>query len=1544
MSAAAPAHRTEFDWGSLQQFIDEYEDIYVLDAMCGTGTSGGLYALKNHPSVRVVMIDNGHDFEYVKQWIPQEYHDRVLFIKQNIENLGADSILAMVKKVWPTAEWSKFVHMHGSPSCRSHSKADRNLTRHRDKDGRPLTALAKADDRACQQLVRIMLQIKKLANNALYTIENPVSRTFELQDCIKALQTSEGWVTMTGSYCKCASPQLDSRIFPRKDTLIIAANVPKDATLPICNHDCEHLVDRREEGRLPRHKMVICRSKSNWPEQTVILDSMEKGLIPHGLFSKVFQQHLKWRVQSATQQHFEFCVQQFPGELSQAAAQAFAAHISQLSREVSSEGAAFVNSKEGAADSSDSEEEGEGLPDPVEEGEFNAEGLRKEKQLQVRQDAPKYKIREVPTHELYRFLPDHWRKHGMLDTIEPWSIVFVDNITMAHGKGFPDSKLLVAYDLATSGIRIKTYKHKHELGELMDEIIVEEALNKRSQRITIGADGDGAMALVREACRRQGLSWLPIPPWQPHLNPVELAVSHLKECTASVLIGACTPGGPITPALAHYAAKYIAYINERFAAVRRGETYRGDHHSFRSPWQLNVGVAPRLDRLVPWGQPGYAYVPEDLRKARGAPKYLRSEPILLIGYQFMYTNVYKVLTRHGTTIDTEQVTWCMDMPRGVFPPTGGESKAKEKLSRLGIDEVMPDLKPASISPKVDKASQDSMSVKPPQSGTSEKGAKAIIRLNVDKVLSGKGPKPHILARCEALDGTPYDEATGKRFVNHKGELKPYRKMDLEYDLHCQWLRVDIEDSDGKVLIVNSEAHAAFAGRWGHHQFACLVAAQGKATTDMGKLSNSINAAAFMAMRDMDWRRYLYGPDHSPIMAAYNKEWDSLCGSVLRELDKSDPEYADAVRLATKGRMILEFKRVGIWKARVVVRGDTEDRERLDGPDFVYAANVCEFSGVRNMLFDPRPNPHKQGKNSDPTVIASADIAVAYTQADYFGPQEPKRYLKVLDPVLQEWRFFRQIGNLYGSGSAAARWEKTFVQFMTSSDAGFVQGKNEPCAFYHAQRRLQILSYCDDLLVRGARSEVEWFFKVLGKRFNIKPPVYLSKNEMLDHLGMVIIEDDDGLYLSMQSYIEVICHKLGIDIDKYQKKPKKVPMSKPITNLEPCTREEAKLFMTACGMCGWVSATGRPEIRVYHSRVSQYMASPVKGALEAVLGIVKYLASTKTHCLFQPWLTSSNADSFKWRCYSDSDQSSNPELINRRRSQLSYIATRGSAPVAFGSKCTSVKLPSDLDCFGPSYFGLDKPVCHPMMTDIAADVSSAAAEVYAASVATNELLHLSYLCDEMGIDFPRPIPLEVDNQTCIHFSKGTTQRSKMKHIDARQAWVEALRDDNIVKFSWVPTRDNLADLNSKILPVPRFETLRDKILRPRALPDLKSAEVSEAAMARCDSLVLHQRQHKGMGFSASHRLFPSPGHSARHANRCAETGQSHLAVSDNITRLMAPGARCTRTRVSGSYISTWLCTTTVGANSVQRGFSQTPRTRPKSQSHWQVKRKWGDTPK
>ena len=142
-----------------------------------------------------------------------------------------------------------------------------------------------------------------------------------------------------------------------------------------------------------------------------------------------------------------------------------------------------------------------------------------------------------------------------------------------------------------------------------------------------------------------------------------------------------------------------------------------------------------------------------------------------------------------------------------------------------------------------------------------------------------------------------------------------------------------------------------------HAFLAAMAAQVEASdkSDMGRRQCAVNARAFMAMRDMSWKLHLNGPDHEAIMKAYKSEWSSLIDEtgVLVELDPSHPKYRTAVAKATSGRCILEFKRVGTWKCRVVVRGYEEDKVALDGPDFIYAANVCELASVRNLLFTPR---------------------------------------------------------------------------------------------------------------------------------------------------------------------------------------------------------------------------------------------------------------------------------------------------------------------------------------------------------------------------------------------------------------------------------------------------------------------------------------------------------------------------------------------------------------------------------------------------------------
>ena len=114
------------------------------------------------------------------------------------------------------------------------------------------------------------------------------------------------------------------------------------------------------------------------------------------------------------------------------------------------------------------------------------------------------------------------------------------------------------------------------------------------------------------------------------------------------------------------------------------------------------------------------------------------------------------------------------------------------------------------------------------------------------------------------------------------------------------------------------------------------------------------------------------------LQAYEKENTALTGEgcVLRELLKGDSEWNAAVVRATQCRFILEFKRTGVWKVRMVIQGFRENKLALDGPGFNYASNVASLSGVRNAILAPM----------DSTIaLASIDTATALLQSDRFGP-------------------------------------------------------------------------------------------------------------------------------------------------------------------------------------------------------------------------------------------------------------------------------------------------------------------------------------------------------------------------------------------------------------------------------------------------------------------------------------------------------------------------------------------------------------------------------
>ena len=239
-------------------------------------------------------------------------------------------------------------------------------------------------------------------------------------------------------------------------------------------------------------------------------------------------------------------------------------------------------------------------------------------------------------------------------------------------------------------------------------------------------------------------------------------------------------------------------------------------------------------------------------------------------------------------------------------------------------------------------------------------------------------------------------------------------------------------------------------------------------------------------------------------------------TILTRIDPDDPEFEKAKELATPGRILLDIKRSGIYKARAVKQGFKEDKAKADGADFNYHAHVAKLASVRTSLF--RPN--RRGRR-----VALKDVQTAFLQSHAYEDGMVK-YVCFRHPVTGEWHYYRQTGPIYGEASAPVRWENTVAPWL--EEQGFIRGDNEKCVFYHPERDLLLLLYVDDCLVDGEEEDIKWIFDLLDERFACKDGEWLDQDTPLDYLGMEMSLDADHIYLSMSNYIQNTIKLLGFD--------------------------------------------------------------------------------------------------------------------------------------------------------------------------------------------------------------------------------------------------------------------------------------------------------------------------------------------------------------------------------------------------------------------------------
>lgn len=978
---------------------------------------------------------------------------------------------------------------------------------------------------------------------------------------------------------------------------------------------------------------------------------------------------------------------------------------------------------------------------------------------------------------------------------------------------------LLGCDYKTHNVYYKPLRKKDEIARAYCELALENGWPKLSHVVHVVSDGESVLVKqLREGCERMGQSFSMLPPETPNANLAgSNTMRHLKAMVRSFLVDASRHGSAIDSSYEDYAYRHAVQV--------RNCSGLAHHPSFHSPHRLHYGLPPVWD-FLPWGCPVYITQSEKAGKlhlARGGqPGATCGEGGLYLGRADPTSRVVIVATRRRTLRRSKTVYVDVNGLCGVFPgdlPEKGSEpgSSRQEASVLDKEAAVLDKEAPAVSPEcgpVPVSELVSSKVRALEEAADRRQKQRKLQKSSIRLLSvydeccrlirpvdyRAAPTAYINRRCDALVGRTVAEALASSFVDNTGTLRPYRRRDLDYDIKAKRLEIRFEGSNEELPIAE-EAHLA-----------CLHAVHGAEssafyTADVEtRIEHLASLVQVAAMKDLDWQEQLRGPNAEAVKAAFEREMASLvsCQAAYR-VPPGHPEYEAARRSAILCRVLLDLKRSSEWKARCVLQGFRQNRLEADGADYCYYAAVARLATVRLAALRSGRHVPREGR-SGVRELSTRDISTAFLQSTPF-PETDRRYIKVKNPMTGLVEYWRQLRPLYGEGSAPARWSKTLSDWLCLPESeggpGFTRGRNDSCIYYHQQRDLLVCVYVDDLLADGFREDLVWLYELMDKRFVCKPPQYLSPENPIDYLGMLIFQTDKVVGVSMQSYIEKMQVALGME----NAKPHEVPFVGDVTDHAPLPESLHGWFRRALGMVGWCTATVRVDARLGHSRIAQHTAAPTRGAYDALYKLVRYLIGTKSWCLVQDL-----HKDVEWSVYSDAELAGNTEPQACRRSQLGYMLCLGQCPVVWQSKCSTVQF---YHSAYPAGFSAMKPVtAHPLLDDEHADFSSAASELYAAANCVNDVIHMSYCCEESGMPFKLPFVLNVDNQAAISFMtlREFAGKTKLKHIDARSSWVQSLRDANIVRPQYCPTERQLADWLTKPLAAPKFCRFRSQLMR------------------------------------------------------------------------------------------------------------------------------------
>ncbi|XP_058456685.1 uncharacterized protein LOC131434052 [Malaya genurostris] len=227
-----------------------------------------------------------------------------------------------------------------------------------------------------------------------------------------------------------------------------------------------------------------------------------------------------------------------------------------------------------------------------------------------------------------------------------------------------------------------------------------------------------------------------------------------------------------------------------------------------------------------------------------------------------------------------------------------------------------------------------------------------------------------------------------------------------------------------------------------------------------------------------------------------------------------------------------------------------------------------------------------------------------------------------------------------------------------------------------------------------------------------------------------------------------------------------------TEVSSAPFENDTAYRSLVGGLLYVAVCARPDVSVSASILGRKVCSPTEADWTAAKRVLRYLKHTKSVRLEY----GNNASDLIGYC--DADWAGD---LNTRRSTTGYVFLYAGGAVAWRShlqRCVTL--------------------------------SSMESEYVALCEASQELVWLRRVLEDLGEKQNCATCVWEDNQSCIQFvaSERTTRRSK--HIDTKVSYVKELYEQGKLQLSYCPTQDMAADILTKPLGTLKTQHLSKKI--------------------------------------------------------------------------------------------------------------------------------------